>query len=214
MEPLQLAIPPYSTPSSPDLCCLQANSALRQSFQYFGSSSGLFRTFPGRYWQDASASGCGAFEPRAQSWFAAAATGPKNVIVLMDTSWSMYEESRIQLAISAVADIAATLSPSDWFGVIAFGKGAASYAPTLLPGDSVSNVAAAKVRECRDIMLNVRLGCWSTLNLCWLVSCRRGWLVYQAQAVRTTLQPYSKHRRCCTLRCLLATQARAPLCCS
>jgi von Willebrand factor type A domain len=48
---------------------------------YFGSSSGAFRIYPGR-----TSNVSGSFDPRTRPWYVAASSGPKNVILILDTS--------------------------------------------------------------------------------------------------------------------------------
>jgi len=50
------------------------------------------------------------FDPRFRPWFANAATGPKDVIILIDTSGSMSTDGRMALAISAAKQVLKTLT--------------------------------------------------------------------------------------------------------
>lgn len=117
---------------------------LSYGWQYFGSASGVFRTFPARAWHDVTAAGCSAFEFRTASWYVSGSTGPKNVIIMLDLSWSMREESRLTVGIAAIAAVLSTLGPSDWFGVVAFNSSAYSFASMLTPA-TASNIASAQV---------------------------------------------------------------------
>ena len=49
------------------------------------------------------------FDPRFRPWFANAATGPKDVIILIDTSGSM-DNGRMDLAKSAAKQVLKTLT--------------------------------------------------------------------------------------------------------
>jgi hypothetical protein len=50
--------------------------------RYFGSTTGVLRSFPARY-DDLER---GAFDPRTRPWYVAAASGPKNIIMVLDKS--------------------------------------------------------------------------------------------------------------------------------
>lgn len=83
---------------------------------YFGSNRGLFRRFPGEY--RARNERCDPYDPRIRPWYTIAASGAKNVLVLIDKSSSMRKvEEDAKFAASAMID---TLSISDNVGVITF----------------------------------------------------------------------------------------------
>lgn len=50
------------------------------------------------------------FDPRFRPWFANAATGPKDVIIIIDVSGSMYTSDRINLAKNAAKKVLLTLT--------------------------------------------------------------------------------------------------------
>lgn len=50
------------------------------------------------------------FDPRYRPWFANTATGPKDIIIMIDTSGSMGSESRMQLAKEAGQSVLNTLT--------------------------------------------------------------------------------------------------------
>ena len=57
---------------------------------YIGSSNGIFRVFPGFMGpKDPETGECFNFEPRTRPWYVSTITGPKNTIMLFDTSNSM-----------------------------------------------------------------------------------------------------------------------------
>ena len=51
---------------------------------YFGSHTGAFRMWPASHWDE-----CGKFDPRVRPWYVAASSGPKNIVMILDTSGSM-----------------------------------------------------------------------------------------------------------------------------
>lgn len=50
------------------------------------------------------------YDQRFRPWFANAATGPKDVIILIDTSGSMSTDGRMDLAISVAKQVLKTLT--------------------------------------------------------------------------------------------------------
>jgi hypothetical protein len=102
-------------------------------WQYFGAKSGMFRTFPGKRWAvPASANTTelqrsgptNTYDPRFRPWFVASATGPKDLLILLDTSGSMAlgagAQTRLTVAVDAVKLVINSLSAADFFNVILF----------------------------------------------------------------------------------------------
>ncbi|KAH3880385.1 hypothetical protein DPMN_004299 [Dreissena polymorpha] len=89
-------------------------------WQYFCSSDGFFRVFPGLKWPTNNAElGIDTFDCRVRSWYLMAATCPKNVIILLDVSGSM-QGQLMQIAKSTVKHILNTLDDDDYFNLILF----------------------------------------------------------------------------------------------
>lgn len=86
---------------------------------YLGSNRGLFREFPGNYHGDDN-NICDDYDPRYRPWYTIAASGAKNVIILIDKSSSMSEAGKLQIAKNAVISMIDTLSISDNLMVIGF----------------------------------------------------------------------------------------------
>ncbi|CAM9388082.1 unnamed protein product, partial [Heterosigma akashiwo] len=82
---------------------------------FYGSWNGMFRIYPGRAQET-----CGSYDPRIRPWYVAASSGPKNVVLIIDTSGSMVTSDRISLAKEAVRDVLSTLTVADWVAVIEF----------------------------------------------------------------------------------------------
>ena len=59
------------------------------SYQFFGSSTGFTRVYPGRPWQRNVIGFREDFDPRFRPWFVGATSGPKDVVIIVDTSRSM-----------------------------------------------------------------------------------------------------------------------------
>lgn len=81
---------------------------------YFGSHTGVFRFWPGR--QGAT---CGQYDPRVRPWYVAASSGPKNVIMVLDTSGSM-AGLRMQLLKEAAKRVVNTLTVADRVAIVPF----------------------------------------------------------------------------------------------
>ncbi|KAF1386367.1 hypothetical protein PFLUV_G00094050 [Perca fluviatilis] len=58
------------------------------TWQFFGSSTGFFRIYPGIKWTP-DANGVAAFDCRNRNWYIQAATSPKDIIIMVDISGSM-----------------------------------------------------------------------------------------------------------------------------
>jgi Mg-chelatase subunit ChlD len=96
-----------------------------------GFQSGVHKSWPARsFATDNDTSGCRQaaacrdFDPRLRNWFVAASSGPKNVLLVLDTSGSMLEFGRLQLAQKAALSVIDTLSFADYVGVIRFSNAA------------------------------------------------------------------------------------------
>ena len=75
------------------------------------------------------------FDARFRPWYASAASGPKDVVVVIDTSGSMKGE-RIKLATQAAQAVAHTLTWADRISLITFNGGVAEvYNDTLVQGN-------------------------------------------------------------------------------
>jgi len=92
---------------------------------YFGGHNGAFRIFPARHSEQ-----CGSYDTRERPWYVAASSGPKDVVLVLDTSGSMAMNSRLALAKTAAKDVIDALTIGDHFGVVEFN----TYASTLNSG--------------------------------------------------------------------------------
>ncbi|KAL7568061.1 hypothetical protein ACA910_020779 [Epithemia clementina (nom. ined.)] len=82
---------------------------------YFGSQNGAFRIYPARQSEE-----CGTFDHRLRPWYVAGSSGPKNVVLILDTSGSMKDYSRIGLLKQAAQRIVSTLTVSDRILIVPF----------------------------------------------------------------------------------------------
>ncbi|XP_046806243.1 voltage-dependent calcium channel subunit alpha-2/delta-4 isoform X1 [Lucilia cuprina] len=90
------------------------------SWQYFGSTSGFLRRFPGTAWPPEGSKGSKQIHDfRTQNWFVQAASSPKDIMILLDSSSSMSEKS-FDLAMDTAFNILDTLGENDFVNLITF----------------------------------------------------------------------------------------------
>ena len=86
-------------------------------WQYFCSSHGLLRRYPGALWTVPHREDF--FDCRLQSWYIMAAASPKDVLILMDSSGSM-TGLRLEIAKKLIESIMDTLSDNDFFNILTY----------------------------------------------------------------------------------------------
>ncbi|XP_071810351.1 voltage-dependent calcium channel subunit alpha-2/delta-3-like [Asterias amurensis] len=92
-------------------------------WQQISTTNGFTRLYPGTAEET-----CYSYDPRLRSWFVAASTGPKDVVIVVDSSASMdlvpksstKNMSLMQLAIQAVTHVLSTLTFMDYVAVTKF----------------------------------------------------------------------------------------------
>nr|XP_021506241.1 voltage-dependent calcium channel subunit alpha-2/delta-4 isoform X2 [Meriones unguiculatus] len=88
------------------------------TWQYFGSSTGFFRLYPGIKWTP-DENGVIAFDCRNRGWYIQAATSPKDIVILVDVSGSM-KGLRMAIAKHTITTILDTLGENDFVNIIAY----------------------------------------------------------------------------------------------
>ncbi|XP_066524983.1 voltage-dependent calcium channel subunit alpha-2/delta-4 [Hoplias malabaricus] len=88
------------------------------TWQYFGSATGFFRLYPGIQWTP-DENGVVTFDARNRNWYIQAATSPKDIIIVVDTSGSM-KGLRLTIAKHTINTILDTLGENDFVNVIAY----------------------------------------------------------------------------------------------
>ncbi|XP_043084529.1 voltage-dependent calcium channel subunit alpha-2/delta-4 isoform X2 [Puntigrus tetrazona] len=90
------------------------------TWQYFGSSTGFFRLYPGIKWTPDS-NGVVSFDCRNRNWYIQAATSPKDIVIVVDVSGSM-KGLKMTIAKHTINTILDTLGENDFVNVIAHFK--------------------------------------------------------------------------------------------
>ena len=116
-------------------------SASRVGFEYYGSTLGSYMQWPGM--EDCSSS----YDPRFRDWFAGAAAGPKDVVVVIDTSGSMSGD-RMRLAQEAATAVVDTLTDADYATIVGFASS------PLKMGNTLSQATRAHKQAMRDFISN------------------------------------------------------------
>uniref|UniRef100_A0A8D2B7U0 Calcium voltage-gated channel auxiliary subunit alpha2delta 4 n=1 Tax=Sciurus vulgaris TaxID=55149 RepID=A0A8D2B7U0_SCIVU len=88
------------------------------TWQYFGSSTGFFRIYPGIKWTP-DENGVITFDCRNRGWYIQAATSPKDIVILVDMSGSM-KGLRMAIAKHTITTILDTLGENDFVNIIAY----------------------------------------------------------------------------------------------
>ena len=93
----------------------ELNSGL--DWQYFCSSLGLYRQYPGAYWSVPPKEDF--YDCRLQSWYMSAATSAKDVLILLDTSGSM-TGMRLEIGKKLIEFLFDTFTDNDFFNIITY----------------------------------------------------------------------------------------------
>ncbi|GFR88739.1 voltage-dependent calcium channel subunit alpha-2/delta-2-like, partial [Elysia marginata] len=94
-----------------------AKNDSRLRWQYFGSSTGVTRLYPGREWSTNFAGFYDDYDPRVRPWYIQATSGPKDVIIILDCSFSMKGE-KFSIAKAVAITVINTLTKQDYVNVI------------------------------------------------------------------------------------------------
>ncbi|KAM5171916.1 voltage-dependent calcium channel subunit alpha-2/delta-4 [Mantella aurantiaca] len=88
------------------------------TWQYFGSSTGFFRLYPGIKWTP-DENGVISFDCRNRGWYIQAATSPKDIVIIVDISGSM-KGLRMTIAKHTINTLLDTLGENDFVNIIAY----------------------------------------------------------------------------------------------
>ena len=97
---------------------------------FYGSNDGVLINFPGIVWdEDVADNACGAsYDARIRPWHMAGATGPKNLVLILDTSGSMQLQNRLSLLKNAAKAVLDATTFADFVGVVQFDSDADTFA--------------------------------------------------------------------------------------
>lgn len=85
----------------------------------YGARDGIFRIYPGRHSRT-----CGEYDARKRPWYISATSGPKNIVLVLDTSGSMSSYRKLDLLKIAASQIVSTLTVADRVAIVQFSKDA------------------------------------------------------------------------------------------
>ena len=98
----------------------------RVAYQYFGSQDvGMYTGWPAVEWCSSS------YDPRFRPWYASAASGPKDMVIVIDMSGSMANGKRVEMAKEATKKVLNTLSWVDYVSLVSFDRAATAYSSKL-----------------------------------------------------------------------------------
>ncbi|XP_011687396.1 PREDICTED: voltage-dependent calcium channel subunit alpha-2/delta-4-like [Wasmannia auropunctata] len=119
------------------------------SWQYFGSATGFMRQYPATNWYMETVD---LFDCRTRSWYIEAATSPKDVLILMDTSGSMTGIRR-EIAKHVINNILDTLGNNDFVNIITFSNETKQVVSCF--NDTLVQANLANVRELKRAISNL-----------------------------------------------------------
>ncbi|XP_067138072.1 voltage-dependent calcium channel subunit alpha-2/delta-3-like isoform X3 [Centruroides vittatus] len=123
-------------------------------WQYFGSSTGFLRTFPGSKWpkNDDDEKDPDFYDCRMQPWYIQAAASAKDIVILLDVSGSM-TGIRKEIAGNVVMNILDTLFENDFVTVLKFNDTVEPLVPCF--DQSLVQANAKNIQVFKDHLENV-----------------------------------------------------------
>jgi len=123
-------------------------------WSYFGSHNGIWRAYPGDA-RTRTEEGCREYDPRVRPWYLSAASGSKNLVILIDVSGSMNSfdgdnfESRMDLVRDAVTGtrgrgLLDTVTQNDRISVVTFSNDAGGLLKEGLVMGTADNISKLK----------------------------------------------------------------------
>ncbi|GFH53115.1 hypothetical protein CTEN210_09591 [Chaetoceros tenuissimus] len=87
---------------------------------YYGSSNGVFRMYPAAPDSQCDVQGEPLYDPRKRPWYVSASSGPKDIVLVLDTSGSMGSYQRMDKLKAAANRVIDTLNAGDFFAIVEF----------------------------------------------------------------------------------------------
>ncbi|CAD7696234.1 unnamed protein product [Ostreobium quekettii] len=136
------------------------NNLTANAWSYVATTTGIMRNWPGHAHDrgvdvdaedaDSNLEDCKIYDPRVRPWYAAATSGPKDVVLVVDTSESMLvadsgdSTTRWDVAKQALLSLLDTFSISDYINMVEFNDEVKSLSPGGLLHATSDNIAALK----------------------------------------------------------------------
>ena len=114
-------------------------------------------------WPATDSCNWGSYDPRLRPWYVGAASGPKDVVIVIDTSGSMMTGGRKDVAKSAAKTLVDTLTDSDFVAVVKF-SGSAEIANAAGSGGSHLVRATHDNRAALDAWIESNIDAGGTTN--------------------------------------------------
>ena len=119
-----------------DPSCADGRRRRRRSLtEYYGTAEGVLINFPG-YLSTRDSCEAGTYDPRTRPWYVMGASGPKDVILIIDKSGSMASEGRMGYARDAAVGVVGSLTNLDYVSVVPFSSTANSENTMLVQAES------------------------------------------------------------------------------
>lgn len=115
-------------------------------WQYVGTYTSLFRTFPGHYVCN--------YDPRHRPWYIAGSTGAKNLGIIYNSVSSMKENRKDLIQINLVESMINSLTLNDFFGIVTHSDNHKKINDTLIRASSKQKSQIKKVLQ--DVPINAQ----------------------------------------------------------
>ena len=117
----------------------------RIAYQYFGEQdSGVFLQWPETDWCSDDGWTGPSYDPRFRPWYSLAASGSKDLVMILDVSGSMRAQNRIGIALEAALALVDTLTWADYVNVVLFDHSQTAYKESTLTQMTADNKADLK----------------------------------------------------------------------
>ena len=126
----------YSEDARSTIVDIYTNQSGSVKWLYYGSSEGVLVNYPAFLWGWSCGSCSDSYDPRLRPWWVMGATGPKDVVLMIDTSGSMEAQNRMENAKAAATTVVTSLTNIDYLAVIDFDSDAVSENTYLVPAES------------------------------------------------------------------------------
>jgi len=124
------------------------------SWQFFGSSTGFMRIYPGmQYHVDERRADL--YDVRMQEWYTKSAMSAKNIVILLDTSGSMTTEARMSIGKYTIIKLLETLTEDDFFTVLTFSGDTKPLMDCFVDSENNTDLVRANARTKASVIENL-----------------------------------------------------------